>query len=72
MKFLFPLCGKSHDLIWVYEKGYTVIGIEAVASVVEDLYVESNIPYTKCYKKEIDGWIYEVMKIYEVPDRKLL
>ena len=60
MRFLFPLCGKSLDVIWVYEKGYSVIGIEAVQSVVEELFTESNISYTKSYKPEIDGWIYEV------------
>ena len=60
MRFLFPLCGKSRDLIWVYEKGFSVIGIEAVSSVVEALYTESNISFTKCYKKEIEGWVYEV------------
>jgi len=59
MRFLFPLCGKSRDLIWVYRKGYYVTGIEAVASVVDALYTEANIPYTKYYEKEIDGWIYE-------------
>ena len=64
MRFLFPLCGKSRDLIWVYEKGYSVIGIEAVAAVVEALYNESNISFTKRYRTDIDGWIYEVRKDY--------
>ena len=63
MKFLFPLCGKSRDLIWVYEKGHSLVGIEAVESVVEALYTESNIPFTKCHNKEISGWIYEVRVI---------
>lgn len=37
-----------------------MIGIEAVASVVESLFNESNICYKKNYHKGIDGWIYEV------------
>ena len=37
-----------------------MIGIEAVESVVEALYTESNIPFTKSNNKEIGGWIYEV------------
>ena len=59
-RFLFPLCGKSLDVAWVYKKGHTVIGIEAVASVVEELYKEADICYKKSYHKGIDGWIYEV------------
>jgi hypothetical protein len=27
---LVPLCGKTVDLIWLYEQGYRVIGIEIV------------------------------------------
>ena len=60
LRFLFPLCGKSLDLIWVYRKGHTVIGIEAVASVVECLFKESNVNFEKCYLEGIDGWVYKV------------
>ena len=60
LRFLFPLCGKSLDLIWVYRKGHAVIGIEAVASVVECLFKESNINFEKCYHEGIDGWVYQV------------
>ena len=60
LRFLFPLCGKSLDLIWVYRKGHAVIGIEAVASVVECLFKESNINFEKCYHEGIDGWVYKV------------
>ena len=38
-----------------------MIGIEAVASVVESLFVESKIFFNKSYNQELDGWIYEVI-----------
>jgi len=41
-----PLCGRSLDLLWLYSKGHTVVGVEAVESVVQQFFEEHSIPYT--------------------------
>ena len=33
LKILFPLCGKSLDLVHCYNQGHTVVGIEGTLSI---------------------------------------
>ncbi len=33
-----PLCGKSLDLLWLAEQGYSVLGIELVEKAVVDFF----------------------------------
>lgn len=40
-----PLCGKSHDLTWLAEQGYEVIGIELSSIAIETFYREFKLPY---------------------------
>lgn len=54
-----PLCGKSHDMIWLAEKGHRVIGIEAVEEACEQFFEEQkwvhkkeSMPHFKCYTSE--------------------
>ena len=42
---LVPLCGKSLDMLWLFEKGYRVTGIEISRQAVDDFFAENNISY---------------------------
>jgi thiopurine S-methyltransferase len=41
--FLVPLCGKSLDLLWLAEQGYTVTGIEISEQAIKNFFVENAI-----------------------------
>lgn len=41
-----PLCGKSHDLIWLRDRGYEVVGSELSQIAVEALFEEHNISFS--------------------------
>ncbi len=38
-----PLCGKSLDLLWLAEQGYSVLGIELVEKAVVDFFAEQRL-----------------------------
>ncbi|XP_037072003.1 probable thiopurine S-methyltransferase [Pollicipes pollicipes] len=44
---LVPLCGKSVDMVWLYQKGHTVIGIEGIEKAIVDFFTENNIDFSK-------------------------
>ncbi len=43
---LVPLCGKSHDLLWLSKQGHTVVGVELSPIAVRDFFAEANIETT--------------------------
>ncbi len=42
-KVLVPLCGKSHDLLWLCEQGYQVVGVELSQQAVEEFCQENRL-----------------------------
>jgi thiopurine S-methyltransferase len=40
---LVPLCGKSRDMLWLLEQGYSVTGIELSPLAVEDFFAENGL-----------------------------
>jgi len=44
---LVPLCGKSLDLLWLYEQGYAVTGIEISRKAVEAFFAENALPFER-------------------------
>lgn len=40
---LVPLCGKSVDLIWLWQQGHTVVGIEAVITAIHEFNKENHL-----------------------------
>ncbi|XP_052239014.1 thiopurine S-methyltransferase-like isoform X1 [Dreissena polymorpha] len=38
-----PLCGKSLDLIWMYNRGHTVVGVEIAEQAVQELFSENKL-----------------------------
>lgn len=59
-----PLCGKSLDMIYLSEMGYTVIGVELSAIGVKQFFVDNSLPYSV---NQINGFVLyesERIKIY--------
>ena len=42
MRVLFPLCGASVDLAWLYRQGHTVVGVEGTWKAVEKLFSDGH------------------------------
>lgn len=40
-----PLCGKTLDMRWLYDKGFTVIGVEAIERAVLEFFEEQKMEY---------------------------
>ncbi len=40
-----PLCGKAHDLVWLAQQGYRVIGIELSEIAIESFFSENKLIY---------------------------
>ena len=51
--FYLPLCGKAGDLLWLYNKGHNILGVEGVEAVVKEFLVENKIEYS--VKAVMDG-----------------
>ncbi len=41
-----PLCGKSLDLIWLYQQGHKVLGVELSAIAASQFFSENGLSYT--------------------------
>jgi thiopurine S-methyltransferase len=42
-----PLCGKAHDIAWIAQQGYEVIGIELSAIAIEAFFDEHDLDYER-------------------------
>lgn len=45
LKIFVPLCGKSRDIKWLWEQGFTVVGAEVSEIAVKDFFTENEIKY---------------------------
>jgi thiopurine S-methyltransferase len=59
-RVLVPLCGKTRDMIWLRDQGFSVVGIEVSPIAVEAFFAENNLtPVVSrgahCSRWEIDG-----------------
>jgi len=46
IRILIPLCGKTVDMKFLYEQGFTVVGIEFSDIAIQSFAAENNIPLT--------------------------
>ena len=60
-----PLCGKSRDMLWLSEQGYSVIGVEIVARAVEAFFAENNLTVTQRQHGAFTLWESEGIKIFQ-------
>lgn len=42
-----PLCGKAHDMCWIAQQGYRVIGIELSRMAIEAFFEENSIAFER-------------------------
>lgn len=47
LRVFVPLCGKSQDMIWLAQNGYSVVGVEVSQIAVEDFFRENELPLEK-------------------------
>lgn len=45
-RILVPLCGKSVDMLWLYQQGYKILGIELSEIACRDFFTENALIYT--------------------------
>ena len=56
LRVLFPLCGASVDLNWLYRQNNIVVGVEGVSKGVETLFTEENVEYNVLKVEGSDLW----------------
>lgn len=59
-----PLCGKSKDLCWIVDRGYGVIGVEAVSMAIESFFAENELDYTEQVHGSFTLWQSDQILIY--------
>lgn len=59
-----PLCGKTPDILWMYQKGHTVCGVEIAEQPIKELFEENKI------EVEVHD-IENVGKLYQSKDGRL-
>jgi len=60
-----PLCGKSRDMLWLRDQGYSVIGVEIVPRAVEAFFTENNLTVTRRSHGSFTLWECEGIKIFQ-------
>ena len=61
-----PLCGKSIDMIYLSEMGYSVIGVELSSVAVEHFFTDNGLQYSV---SKIDGFsLYQSESIKSLPE----
>jgi len=56
---LVPLCGKTKDLLYLYNKGHRVTGCEWVESACTQFFAENNIQYSKAPLESVEGNLFQ-------------
>lgn len=44
-RVLVPLCGKSHDLIWLARRGHEVVGVELAERAIHEFFADNDLAY---------------------------
>jgi len=60
-----PLCGKSRDILWLRDQGYSVIGVEIVPRAVAAFFAEDNLRVTQRPHGAFTLWESEGIKIFQ-------
>jgi thiopurine S-methyltransferase len=60
-----PLCGKSRDMLWLRDQGYSVIGVEIVPRAVEAFFAENNLTVAQRPQGAFILWESEDIKIFQ-------
>ena len=60
-----PLCGKSHDMLWLREQGHPVLGVEISPIAVEDFYREHGLEAQRTQQGRFTRWECEGLAILQ-------
>ena len=76
-KIFVPLCGKSHDMLWLVQQGYHVVGTELSALAVTALFEDNNLPYVVDEEGDIKVYRGDEMTIFQgdmfaIPDSLIM
>ena len=44
-RVLVPLCGKSHDLVWLARRGHEVVGVELAEEAIHEFFADNDLAY---------------------------
>ena len=53
-RVLVPLCGKTSDMLWLHQRGHTVIGIEASALAAAAFFEENSVQVDRIRQDEFE------------------
>jgi len=59
----FPMCGKTLDMMWVYEQGHSVVGVDIAEKSVKEFFAENRVEYEVTESK--------TNKLYQSKDGKI-
>ncbi|ESO87590.1 hypothetical protein LOTGIDRAFT_166471 [Lottia gigantea] len=69
IKIFVPLCGKSVDMKWLYDKGHTVIGVEFVEKAIREFFDEQGLEFIEEKNERVKGAVFkskdEKIRIYQ-------
>lgn len=51
-----PLCGKSRDMLWLRDQGYSVLGVELSAVAVQAFFEENAYSPRRTLRKKFEQW----------------
>jgi len=63
-KVFFPLCGKSVDMIYLLNQGFSVIGVELSEIGIQQFFLENGLDFTITQVGEFDLYSSKNIKIY--------
>ena len=55
IRFFVPLCGTTPDLLYLYEKGFQVIGLEGVEKACQEFFDKNKIEFKRT---EDEGFVF--------------
>ncbi len=55
-RVLLPLCGKSLDMVWLAQRGYSVLGVELSPLAVEAFFQERRLTAQRCAAGAFESW----------------
>ncbi|MDH3526723.1 MAG: thiopurine S-methyltransferase [Gammaproteobacteria bacterium] len=62
-RVLVPLCGKSRDMIWLLDQGYSVLGVEISPIAVEAFFAEYNMTPTVRREAHCSRWAFDGLEL---------
>ncbi len=51
-----PLCGKSRDMLWLHEQGYSVLGVELSSIAVQAFFEENAYSPSRIPREKFEQW----------------